>query len=130
MFSRHGNPLLQIMPINSLNAYQNRWTVKARITQRSEVRRYTTARGEGKFFSVDLLDAEGGEIRAVAFNQVADQFDEVLQAGKLILLSKATLKPKKPGSVSSSAAASLRKCILCPCADVKMGTPAILVRPQ
>jgi replication factor A1 len=30
--------------------------------------RYTNARGEGKFFSFDLLDAAGGEIRVVCWN--------------------------------------------------------------
>ena len=30
--------------------------------------RYTNARGEGKFFSFDLLDAQGGEIRVVCWN--------------------------------------------------------------
>lgn len=31
-------------------------------------RRYTNARGEGRFFSFDLLDVQGGEIRAVGWN--------------------------------------------------------------
>lgn len=31
-------------------------------------RRYSNARGEGKFFSFDLLDGEGGEIRVVCWN--------------------------------------------------------------
>ena len=90
---------LQIVPINSLNAYQNRWTIKARVSQRSDMRRYNNARGEGKFFTVDFLDAQGGEIRAISFNETADKFDDVLQLGAVVLVSKASLKPKKPGSV-------------------------------
>lgn len=90
------------MPIASLNAYQNRWTIKARITQRSEMRKWNNAKGEGKFFSVDLLDSHGGEIRAVCFNDVADRFDQTLQMGRVVTISKASLKPKKPGSVRIS----------------------------
>lgn len=37
----------RIVPINSLNSYQSHWTIKARITQKSEIRRYSNARGEG-----------------------------------------------------------------------------------
>ena len=64
------------------------------------MRRYSNARGEGKFFTVDFLDAQGGEIRAIAFNDLAEKYDEVLQQGHVYLVSKASLKPKKPGSVS------------------------------
>lgn len=90
------------MPIASLNAYQNRWTIKARVSQRSDMRRYSNARGEGKFFTVDLLDAAGGEIRAICFNEMTDKFDALLQMGNVVTVSKASLKPKKPGSVRDS----------------------------
>lgn len=29
-----------IMPINALNSYQNRWTIKARVTNKSDIRRW------------------------------------------------------------------------------------------
>ncbi len=37
----------RIVPISSLNSYQSHWTIKARITNKSEIRRYSNARGEG-----------------------------------------------------------------------------------
>ena len=83
------------------------------MTQRSDIRRYSNARGEGKFFTVDLLDAHGGEIRAIAFNEVADKFEDVLKMGAIVMISKASLKPKKPGSVSLMVLTQLGGCMIC-----------------
>ncbi|KAK9716124.1 hypothetical protein RND81_06G212600 [Saponaria officinalis] len=83
----------RILPIASLNLFQGRWTIKARVTAKSELRHYNNPRGDGKVFSFDLLDSEGGEIRATCFNAVADQFYDVVEVGKVYMISKGTLKP-------------------------------------
>ena len=84
-----------ILPINALNSYQNRWTVKARVTAKSEIRRYSNARGEGKFFSFDLLDAQEGEIRVVGWNDQCDRFYDQVEEGRVYYLSKASLRNKR-----------------------------------
>lgn len=84
-----------IMPINALNSYQNRWTIKARVTNKSDIRRYSNARGEGRFFSFDLLDAQGGEIRVVGWNDQCDRWEPHVQQGKVYLISKASLRNKR-----------------------------------
>jgi replication factor A1 len=82
----------RIIPIAALNPYQGRWTIKARITAKSEVRRFHNAKGEGKVCSFDMLDADGGEIRATCFNNVVDQFYDRVEVGKVYLISKGSLK--------------------------------------
>lgn len=214
----------RIVPIASLNSYQSHWTIKARITNKSEIRRYSNARGEGtspslhgptktvismlddgclrspsdrtlplcilirttnlsvpcpamlfcalrctcslayffaneetmsactlkerhfflilrphsggalrckglhlkvllvragKLFSFELLDAQGGEIRGCGFNQCVDKFEPIMQQGAIIMMSKASLKNKKAGSVRPSLSFSTPPLsLLLSCADL------------
>ncbi|KAL9246974.1 hypothetical protein vseg_020451 [Gypsophila vaccaria] len=83
----------RILPIAALNPFQGRWTIKARVTAKGELRHYNNPRGDGKVFNFDLLDSEGGEIRVTCFNAVVDQFYDVIEVGKVYMISKGTLKP-------------------------------------
>ena len=42
-----GDSAGNIMPISALNPYSNRWTIKARITNKSDIRTWENARGSG-----------------------------------------------------------------------------------
>ncbi|XP_021750089.1 replication protein A 70 kDa DNA-binding subunit A-like [Chenopodium quinoa] len=83
----------RILPIAALNPYQGRWAIKARVTAKGDLRRYNNAKGDGKVFSFDLLDSDGSEIRVTCFNAVVDRFYDVIEVGKVYMISKGTLKP-------------------------------------
>ncbi|KAM7274834.1 hypothetical protein ACFE04_016700 [Oxalis oulophora] len=85
----------RIIPISALNPYQGRWAIKARVTAKGDLRRYNNARGDGKVFSFDLLDSDGGEIRVTCFNAVVDRFYDMIEVGRVYLISKGSLKPAK-----------------------------------
>ncbi|CAN6469440.1 unnamed protein product [Victoria cruziana] len=83
----------RIIPVASLNPYQGRWAIKARVTAKGDLRRYNNARGDGKVFSFDLLDVDGGEIRATCFNSIVDRFYDLIEVGRVYILSKGSIKP-------------------------------------
>ncbi|KAG8937310.1 Replication factor A protein 1 [Tulasnella sp. 418] len=83
-----------IHPIESLNPYQNKWVIKVRVTQKSDIRTFSGKNGEGKLFTVTLMD-ETGEIRATAFNNVVDDLYDKLEEGKVYYISKARVNIAK-----------------------------------
>ncbi|XP_038058946.1 replication protein A 70 kDa DNA-binding subunit-like isoform X3 [Patiria miniata] len=85
------SPPKQAQPISSLTPYQNRWTIKARVSNKSSVRTWSNSRGEGKLFSMDLCD-QSGEIRATAFKEQCDKFYDLIEVGKVYFISRGTLK--------------------------------------
>jgi replication factor A1 len=82
-----------IYPVTALSPYMNRWTIKVRVTKKGDVKTYTNAKGDGKLLSVDLLDAQGGEIRATMFNEQVDSFSALLEKNHVYLISGGSLKP-------------------------------------
>jgi len=81
-----------IFPISEISAYVQRWTIRARVTSKSQLRTFAKGNGNGKVFHVHLLDASGGEIRASFFNDAADGNFERLQLGKCYTLSRGSAR--------------------------------------
>ncbi|XP_060067506.1 replication protein A 70 kDa DNA-binding subunit-like [Ylistrum balloti] len=81
----------RVHTISSLTPYQNRWRIRARITQKGSIRTWSNSRGEGKLFSVNFTD-ESGEIRATGFNEAVDKYYEMLEMNKVYYVSRGTLK--------------------------------------
>jgi len=81
----------KIHGISSLNPYQNKWSIKVRVTNKSAIRTYSNARGEGKLFNFEMID-KTGEIRCSGFNEQVDKFYDMLQIDHVYMISRAQLK--------------------------------------
>jgi replication factor A1 len=75
-----------IHPIEAISPYNNKWTIKARCTNKSTIKTWHNKNGEGKLFSVNLLD-DSGEIRATGFNDQCDMLYELFQEGGVYYIS-------------------------------------------
>lgn len=80
-----------VFTIKSLNPYQNRWTIKARVLAKGGIKRFRNAKGDGQLFSVTFSD-ESGEIRATGFGDAVTMFHDMLQVGQVYYISKCALK--------------------------------------
>ncbi|KAB2569843.1 Nucleic acid binding OB-fold tRNA/helicase-type [Lasiodiplodia theobromae] len=96
LVSRNGPPagLAQLFPIEALSPYTHKWTIKARCVHKSEVKTWHNKNGEGKLFSVNLLD-ESGEIRATGFKEQCDQLYDQFREGGVYYISNCAVKLAK-----------------------------------
>lgn len=86
MPSRPAHPAGNIYPIEALSPFAHKWTIKARVTLKSDIKTWHKSTGEGKLFSVNLLD-ESSEIKATGFNDQCDAFYDLLQEGSVYYIS-------------------------------------------
>lgn len=82
----NGSAHASIYPIESLSPYAHKWTIKARVTHKSEIRTWHKQSGEGKLFSVNLMD-DTGEIKATGFNDSCDQLYDLFQEGSVYYIT-------------------------------------------
>jgi replication factor A1 len=87
-----GNNQSNLIPIAALNPYSNRWSFKARITNKGDKRSWNNAKGSGTLFSIDVLDKEGSDIKGTFFKESCEKFYPLLQQGHVYVFSGGKLK--------------------------------------
>ena len=81
-----------VCPVNILTPFYNAWVIRVRVTSKTPLKTYSNAKGSGKLFNFDTVD-ESGELRITAFNAEADKFYDLIERGKVYLISKGSVKP-------------------------------------
>uniref|UniRef100_A0A7S2P0X2 Replication protein A subunit n=1 Tax=Leptocylindrus danicus TaxID=163516 RepID=A0A7S2P0X2_9STRA len=87
----HGNNTLYT-PISQLNIYMSKWTIRARVTNKGPIKTWSNAKGEGRLFSLDLLDDSGTDIRATFFKEAVDRFYDLMMLNHVYTISGGKLK--------------------------------------
>eukprot|EP00746_Dinoflagellata_sp_MGD_P124179 gnl/MRDRNA2_/MRDRNA2_58766_c0_seq1.p1 gnl/MRDRNA2_/MRDRNA2_58766_c0~~gnl/MRDRNA2_/MRDRNA2_58766_c0_seq1.p1 ORF type:complete len:580 (+),score=121.03 gnl/MRDRNA2_/MRDRNA2_58766_c0_seq1:88-1827(+) len=82
----NGGPLT---PISELTPYSRRWKVKGRVISKTDIRMFRN--GEGKLFSIEIVDG-GGQIRAALFGSCVDKYFNVIREKGVYLFSGGTVK--------------------------------------
>lgn len=71
-----------------------RWTIRARVTNKSGIRTWSNSRGEGKLFSMDLVDESvrnnclGFSFNMSLWNRVYLRFDFGIETSAVICLGR------------------------------------------
>ena len=93
---RYLQPVETIVPMSQLTIYTQKWTIKARVSNKSDMRAFRNAKGEGQLMTVDLVDGQNCEMRATFFGSAAQKFYPLLQLGKVYTLARGSVKPANP----------------------------------
>ena len=85
-----------IIMISQLNPYQQKWTIKGRITNKGDMRKWSNAKGEGCLFSIDILDSSGTDIRGTFFKEDATKWFSTLEVDQVYTFTGGKLKVANP----------------------------------
>lgn len=80
--------------IDQLSPYNSQWSIKVRVSYKSDLKTWDKNGNKGKLFSVHLMD-ETGEIRATAFNDSVDKFYDLLQENGIYYITHASIRQAK-----------------------------------
>lgn len=116
-----------IYPIEALSPYAHKWTIKARCTSKPPIRTWHNKNGEGKLFSVNLLD-ESGEIKATGFNDQCEALFDVFQEGQVYYITspcRVNMAKKQFSNVNNDYELSFERDTLVEKAEEQNGVPQV-----
>lgn len=68
------------------------WRIKARILKKNDIRQYKNVKGEGSFFSIEIMDKNQTEISCTFFNASCEKWFDFLVEGNLYIFSGGIVK--------------------------------------
>lgn len=80
------------MPVSCLNTFVTDWTIKVKILKKYEPRNWNNARGSGTLMNIDLMDKQGCQIQATFFGDCVQQYNSMLEEGKVYTMSNGQVK--------------------------------------
>lgn len=81
-----------ITDIKKIFPHKKTFKFKGRVVSKSEVKRFTTQKGEGQVFSFEIADCTG-QIKCVAFSECVDTFYPLIENNKVYAISNVTVRP-------------------------------------
>ncbi|XP_059077969.1 replication protein A 70 kDa DNA-binding subunit C-like [Cryptomeria japonica] len=84
-----------ISPLKALNPFQNKWSIKGRVTNKRKMHHYSSPKSSRRVFSFDMIDVEGTEIRITCFGDIAEMHYHRVEARANYCLSKGTIREAK-----------------------------------
>lgn len=81
----------EITEIKSIFPHKRNMIVVGRVVSKSDIRKFTTQKGEGKLFSFEIVD-KTGQIKCVAFSENVDIFYPLIDNNCVYSISNATVK--------------------------------------
>jgi replication factor A1 len=76
--------------IDALSPYKE-WTIRVRVTAKTQVKTFNNKRGDGKLFSFDVTD-DSSEIRITAFNKECDKYFNIIKKDLVYYITKGIVK--------------------------------------
>lgn len=77
--------------IRKIFPHKKNMTFRGRVVSKSDIRTFSTQRGEGKLFSFEMADWTG-QIKCVVFSENVDVFYPLIEAGKVYAIANGTVK--------------------------------------
>jgi len=88
---KHKAADVECIKIKDLNPFISSWKITGRINSKSEIKSFTSQKGEGRLFSFTIVDATA-ELKCVAFSDCVEPFYSLIEIGSVYSISNGTVK--------------------------------------